>query len=1657
MINQIGLTIKHAISVLLGSAHQSFHNSSFQHQSGTFAHSYQKHKQYKSSLRYYCISSFMLLLATVFIITIVFQTLFPFSNIKQAQAATYGVTNLSNDPAVVNSLPWAIDQANTNPGPDTIDISVSGVMTIDPVNYLELLPGLSGEGNGTTIQTIGGADFTIDGSSLAGSSSVIYVTADDCVIDGLKIKNSPLGNGVAFQIPGNNITIRNCVVSNNARSGLAFSASGTYIVENNYIGTDDTGELPDGNIRHGISSESGILLATNNVVSGNSFSGINIPGRSISGSQIIGNYIGTNKTGDNMIGNAWSGIQNSEQDVLIDGNIIGGNGTGLNNTGSNATIQNNFIGVGANPAVAVPNTSGVGLYTRGGTTFQNNTVGNNIGAGMQIGATWAGRWMWTGNVTVQNNYIGVTAAGLDVGNGGNGMIINGTENSFILNNIISSNGDNGIEVMEFVNTIEIDDNYIGTDPTGELDYGNGSRGIHVSGGNISDIDFTDNIISGNDGIGLNIQAGSSHQILSNYIGLNQAGDSPIPNDSSGIRLHGSNNTLAQNVVSANGGAGIVVQGTLIEVISNLVGTDKDGNGLNSALGNGDYGIVNNNGAHDNEYINNVMVNSSEEGFLQGNYITGPLVLTQNTYISDNSIGVDSFGNACPNANGMGIRDVDDFTIKNNIISGNSFVGIGIENAPGSPLTNANINIYGNLIGTNLVGDTVPNLYGVYFTNPCTSCQVGLTGVPNIISGNTQNGINIFNVPSLGITNNYIGIASDFSSPLPNGEIGIAVGGDSDNTTISRNDIANNNNGVMVGYDDPIFGLGTPSKYVTISENSIYNNTTQGISLENGANEDVQAPEIKTIEYNPGPDNYDVTVSTVYLVANVELFTDSDDQGETYEGNAPTAPDANFYGISKATGTNFTATVTNANGSTSMFSSRDSTPPVTNATPAGGNYNIALTVTLESTDNEDPNPVIYYTTDGTDPNTSSPSCTKSCDIDITHTTDLKFFATDVLGNVESIKTESYTISSSPSGKKLKISNVNVSDIGSTHATVNWDTNKNSNSVVYYGKTASLNKTKSNSANVIDHEIELTSLEPNTTYYYQVESNTSSETAKSAVGTFTTFKKEIDPPEITVPTEGEHFFTLYMTHNEKPIEVKLKNPKLKEGTNRVYVDDKKQKNKKTGKKNAKIKKDGTAEFDIEVNNNNVVARNDGHKIEADAINKNGNTSQKSEPVSFAMGSTHSSGTISFAPTVAERPADMVNTTLVSQPTIASYFPGVAGAEVYVYRKNINDRAYVLDGTVKVDQTSPEENPTAAAVPSIMNFSYKFFLPQPPGKIDLYFDVKNSQGELKYTSEPFSLVYYKGCPATWQGTTVDSQTTSDKPWLQFLMCHTQEYEIFLDGAFNGSGTAPATATGTASIAYLPFLPLSEGEHSVKIRTFESYGYPYSDTSATFNIESTGYGGGTTPTPSPEPSPEPEAVITEEIIIEDGGEVVIEEKIEYIQKKKKLTKLEKALLKQALEDSLKSASVTVTINGYEYLGQIIDGIRKFCIKKCVYPSITDQDMIDISGKINLTTELEKKLAGTDINTELQLGDRVEIAKVNKTGEWSMSVPVSDLPDSDIDGKMTASAGDINSDEVIVAKFKAQTEPAISNTSILIFINLGLAVIILLIGGIIYIRRREY
>ena len=373
-------------------------------------------------------------------------------------------------------------------------------------------------------------------------------------------------------------------------------------------------------------------------------------------------------------------------------------------------------------------------------------------------------------------------------------VISGNTQYAIL--VIGTNGQSAATQIgtNTVGTI-IQGNYIGIDPTGSYAVSNpvggvwefnGASGMMVGGTNAG----AGNVISGNGSAGILLDGVSNNVVQGNYIGLNAAGTAAVPNADSGIyavagassNFIGGTVTGARNVISGNTNDGIYISdpgtGNLV-VQGNYLGTDPHGT---SAIGNGLSGI----GIWSNAL--NVLIggtNARAPNLISGNgagiSVGGPG--TGGVQIYGNYVGVASNGiTVLPNTGDgiyleQGAQDVNVggvFAGQGNLISGNG--GDGVHLYGSGTCYNA---VAGNYIGVAPNGaSALPNLdAGVYIEDGPQSNSIGgiLPGTRNLISGNVGDGIQFYGSGTSDNTvqGNYIGTTKTGLSPLGNGGVGVS--------------------------------------------------------------------------------------------------------------------------------------------------------------------------------------------------------------------------------------------------------------------------------------------------------------------------------------------------------------------------------------------------------------------------------------------------------------------------------------------------------------------------------------------------------------------------------------------------------------------------------------------------------------------------------------------------------------------------------------------------------------------------------------------------------------------------------------------------------------------------------------------------------------------
>ena len=214
------------------------------------------------------------------------------------------------------------------------------------------------------------------------------------------------------------------------------------------------------------------------------------------------------------------------------------------------------------------------------------------------------------------------------------------------------------------------------------------------------------MLSGNTGsnaYGIQISNSSGTLVQGNKIGLDVSGTVKIQNDAGGIIiLGGSNNTIggtaigSRNVISGNGGAGMIILSDMTQVKGNFFGTNASGT---AARGNGASGILINGG--DNNTIGGTT--NADRNVIAGNGNGGVWIAfsADNNTVQGNSIGIDVTGTTAL-GNGNGFANVLIESSSNNRIGGTALGAgnlIAFSQGPGIGVTTAST---GNALSGNSI-------------------------------------------------------------------------------------------------------------------------------------------------------------------------------------------------------------------------------------------------------------------------------------------------------------------------------------------------------------------------------------------------------------------------------------------------------------------------------------------------------------------------------------------------------------------------------------------------------------------------------------------------------------------------------------------------------------------------------------------------------------------------------------------------------------------------------------------------------------------------------------------------------------------------------------------------------------------------------------------
>nr|MBX2881199.1 DUF4347 domain-containing protein [Granulosicoccus sp.] len=408
---------------------------------------------------------------------------------------TFTVTNTLDDGSP-GSLRWAIDQANSNLGNDTIEFNIAGSGS-QVINLGSALP--------TIIESV-----TIDATTQTDWSEQSFLAI---VIDG----NNGVFDALTFSASADNSEIRGLIVRDMGQHAIVIQSGASGIaVAGNWLGKyDSDGSIVSGEDNAGVGV---YVYGDNNIIGGSTdadrnvihdgsyWAGVQLDGINATNNTVSGNYFGTRIDGNTQVEVAYAGygvyLDNGANSNTIGGattahgNIFGGVWEGVrfdDAATSNNYLYNNRIGLGADGTTLMwVEVAGVRI---------EDAVGNVIG-GVGVGNTFVSSVNHADHVhidgadstVIQGNYIGTDSTGTIAGGAWEGIDVDWSDNVTIggtaagEGNTIANN-DNGGVVIEGLTTQ-------GVSVRGNSIIGNDKLGIDLNDDDVAQLNDAGDVDSG---------------------------------------------------------------------------------------------------------------------------------------------------------------------------------------------------------------------------------------------------------------------------------------------------------------------------------------------------------------------------------------------------------------------------------------------------------------------------------------------------------------------------------------------------------------------------------------------------------------------------------------------------------------------------------------------------------------------------------------------------------------------------------------------------------------------------------------------------------------------------------------------------------------------------------------------------------------------------------------------------------------------------------------------------------------------------------------------------------------------------------------------------------------------------------------------------------
>ncbi len=501
----------------------------------------------------------------------------PFAAPQNLSAGQVFTAAILIDDVPGNVYPFALDSSNSNTN-SYWDISNPP----SNVNTYNLADPNGPVLNGASYDSSGDTNLGYPGTSIlrVNAATPVAAPATLTVTGGGSFSGNITGATTALTIAGTTQTLT--LSGNNTYGGLTTidngdtlqAGSATALTSSTNVTDNGTLDLNGNSL--GIGALSGGGSATDSAAA--TTSSLTVSGGSFSG--VIQNGSGTvalTKTGSNTLSlsdtNTYSGSTTVSAGTLL---VTGTLGSGAVTISGGATLNDQVINT---------NDSGTGSLRQAILNANAATAASTItfaipGSGVQVinvGSTTATPLPTLTSAiildaTTQPNYSGtplIELNGAAAGAGANGLTIT-AGGSTVKGLDINQFQGNGIFITGAAaigNLVE--DNYIGTDPTGTVPSPNGGNGVFIANGAQSNI-IGQNVISGNLAYGVEIDKTvlqnppptSFNIVTGNFIGTNGDGAAGLGNQAGGVYLDNEpNNTVAGNVISGNNADGILIAGS----------------------------------------------------------------------------------------------------------------------------------------------------------------------------------------------------------------------------------------------------------------------------------------------------------------------------------------------------------------------------------------------------------------------------------------------------------------------------------------------------------------------------------------------------------------------------------------------------------------------------------------------------------------------------------------------------------------------------------------------------------------------------------------------------------------------------------------------------------------------------------------------------------------------------------------------------------------------------------------------------------------------------------------------------------------------------------------------------------------------------------------